>query len=185
MNSAGDFRSGILRSEDSGMAAQARLLVVDDEPSLQDIVATSMRFLGYQVSTASTGRDAVKAAVDERPDLLILDVMLPDFDGLEVMRRIRAAGVDAGVVFLSAQGHAGRQGRRADRRRRRLRDQAVRPGGTGRPRLRGAAPDPADRHGALDAAGGRPGAGRGDLRGAPRRQGRRPRARPSTNCCAT
>ncbi len=85
------------------MATQARLLVVDDEPSLQDIVATSMRFLGYQVSTASTGRDAVKAAVDERPDLLILDVMLPDFDGLEVMRRIRAAGVDAGVVFLSAK----------------------------------------------------------------------------------
>jgi len=85
------------------MAAQARLLVVDDEPSLQDIVATSMRFLGYQVSTAGTGRDAVKAAVDERPDLLILDVMLPDFDGLEVMRRIRAAGVDAGVVFLSAR----------------------------------------------------------------------------------
>ena len=85
------------------MATQARLLVVDDEPSLQDIVATSMRFLGYQVSTASTGRDAVKAAVDERPDLLILDVMLPDFDGLEVMKRVRAAGVASGVVFLSAR----------------------------------------------------------------------------------
>ena len=85
------------------MAAQARLLVVDDEPSLQDIVATSMRFLGYQVSTAGTGRDAVQAAADERPDLIILDVMLPDFDGLEVMRRMRAAGVDAGVVFLSAR----------------------------------------------------------------------------------
>lgn len=85
------------------MAQQARLLVVDDEPSLQDIVATSMRFLGYQVDTAASGREAVKAAIEGNPDLLILDVMLPDFDGLEVMRKIRAAGVDAGVLFLSAR----------------------------------------------------------------------------------
>ena len=85
------------------MATQAKLLVVDDEPSLQDIVATSMRFLGYQVTVAGTGREAVRMAGDERPDLIILDVMLPDFDGLEVMRRVRAAGVDAGVVFLSAR----------------------------------------------------------------------------------
>ncbi len=85
------------------MVGQAKLLVVDDEPSLQDVVATSMRFLGYQVSVASTGREAVRAAVDTQPDLIILDVMLPDFDGLEVMRRVRTAGVDAGVVFLSAR----------------------------------------------------------------------------------
>jgi two-component system OmpR family response regulator len=84
-------------------AAQAKLLVVDDEPSLQDVVATSMRFLGYHVSVAATGREAVRHATEERPDLIILDVMLPDFDGLEVMRRVRAAGVDAGVVFLSAR----------------------------------------------------------------------------------
>jgi two-component system OmpR family response regulator len=84
-------------------AAQAKLLVVDDEPSLQDVVATSMRFLGYQVSVAATGREAVRHATEERPDLIILDIMLPDFDGLEVMRRVRAAGVDAGVVFLSAR----------------------------------------------------------------------------------
>lgn len=86
-----------------GEGRKAQLLVVDDEPSLQDIVATSMRFLGYQVSVAGTGREAVRKAVDERPDLLILDVMLPDFDGIEVMRRIRSAGVDAGVLFLSAR----------------------------------------------------------------------------------
>ncbi len=85
------------------VAEPARLLVVDDEPSLQDVVATSMRFLGYQVSVAVSGRDAVRLATDERPDLIILDVMLPDFDGLEVMRRVRSAGVDAGVVFLSAR----------------------------------------------------------------------------------
>lgn len=81
----------------------ATLLVVDDEPSLQDVLATSMRFLGYDVSVAATGRAAVAAAIDHEPDLVILDVMLPDFDGLEVMRRIRAAGLDCGVVFLSAR----------------------------------------------------------------------------------
>mgnify|MGYP001094793400 FL=1 len=85
------------------VASGAKLLVVDDEPSLQDIVATSMRFLGYRVSVAGTGREAVRRATEENPDLIILDVMLPDFDGLEVMRRVRAAGVDAGVVFLSAR----------------------------------------------------------------------------------
>ncbi|GGL86993.1 response regulator transcription factor [Nakamurella endophytica] len=84
------------------MTTQAKLLVVDDEPSLQDIVATSMRFLGYEVHVAATGREAVRVAGEVRPDLIILDVMLPDFDGLEVMRRVRAAGIDAGVVFLSA-----------------------------------------------------------------------------------
>ncbi|MEO7125594.1 MAG: response regulator transcription factor [Nakamurella sp.] len=77
--------------------------MVDDEPSLQDVVATSMRFLGYHVSVAATGREAVRHATEDRPDLIILDIMLPDFDGLEVMRRVRAAGVDAGVVFLSAR----------------------------------------------------------------------------------
>ncbi|MEP6981038.1 MAG: response regulator transcription factor, partial [Nakamurella sp.] len=85
------------------MPGTTRLLVVDDEPSLQDIVATSMRFLGYQVSTASSGREAVKVAIADHPDLLILDVMLPDFDGIEVMKRIREAGLDSGVVFLSAR----------------------------------------------------------------------------------
>jgi two-component system OmpR family response regulator len=85
------------------MTGQARLLVVDDEPSLQDVVATSMRFLGYDVSVAGSGREAVRKATEEPPDLVILDVMLPDFDGLEVMRRLRAAGIDAGVVFLSAR----------------------------------------------------------------------------------
>ncbi len=89
--------------EDRAMTGAARLLVVDDEPSLQDIVATSMRFLGYQVAVAGTGREAVRIATDSHPDLIILDVMLPDFDGLEVMKRVRAAGVDSGVVFLSAR----------------------------------------------------------------------------------
>ncbi len=100
------------------MASQARLLVVDDEPSLQDIVATSMRFLGYEVSVAGSGREAVRSAVETHPDLIILDVMLPDFDGLEVMKRVRAAGVDAGCGVPVGPGHAAGQDCRADRRRR-------------------------------------------------------------------
>lgn len=81
----------------------AKLLVVDDEPSLQDVLATSMRFLGYDVTVAGTGREAVRTATEMQPDLVILDIMLPDFDGLEVMRRLRSAGLDCGVVFLSAR----------------------------------------------------------------------------------
>jgi two-component system OmpR family response regulator len=85
------------------MTAQSKLLVVDDEPSLQDIVATSMRFLGYDVTVASTGRDAVRAATEQRPDLIILDIMLPDFDGLEVLRRIRQESPHVCVLFLTAK----------------------------------------------------------------------------------
>ena len=100
INCAGRLRDQVKGNSVSG---QARLLVVDDEPSLQDIVATSMRFLGYQVAVAATGREAVRVATDTHPDLIILDVMLPDFDGLEVMKRVRPAGVGSGVVFLSAR----------------------------------------------------------------------------------
>jgi DNA-binding response OmpR family regulator len=79
--------------------------VVDDEPSLQDVVATSMRFLGYQVSVAATGREAVRHATEERPDLIILDIMLPDFDGLEVMRRVRQRIDPApAIILLTARG---------------------------------------------------------------------------------
>ena len=125
------------------MSGQARLLVVDDEPSLQDIVATSMRFLGYQVAVAATGREAVRMASDMHPDLIILDVMLPDFDGLEVMKRVRSAGRRRRRGVPVRPGHPDGQDRRPDRRRRRLRHQAVRPGGTRRPGGRRAAPDPA------------------------------------------
>lgn len=89
------------------MSGQARLLVVDDEPSLQDIVATSMRFLGYEVSVATTGREAVRAANELRPDLIILDVMLPDFDGFEVASRLRRRGRSVPIVFLTARDETG------------------------------------------------------------------------------
>ena len=69
------------------------VLVVDDEPSIVDAVATSLRYEGFTVDEAVTGRRALAQAQEDPPDLVILDVMLPDLDGLEVTRRRAADGV--------------------------------------------------------------------------------------------
>ena len=83
--------------------SKPKVLVVDDEPSIVDAVATSLRYEGFEVEMASTGRAALLAAHDKSPDLIILDVMLPDLDGFEVTRRLRAEGVRAPVLFLTAK----------------------------------------------------------------------------------
>ena len=70
-----------------------RVLVVDDEPSIVDAVATSLRYEGFTVDEAMTGRKALAQAQEDPPDLVVLDVMLPDLDGLEVTRRLRPDGV--------------------------------------------------------------------------------------------
>ena len=80
-----------------------RVLVVDDEPSIVDAVATSLRYEGFEVEEAMTGRAALAAAQDRPPDLIVLDVMLPDLDGLEVTRRLRTDGIKAPVLFLTAR----------------------------------------------------------------------------------
>ncbi|HZT64688.1 MAG TPA: response regulator transcription factor [Acidimicrobiales bacterium] len=80
-----------------------RVLVVDDEPSIVDAVATSLRYEGFDVSEASTGRKALAAAQENPPDLIVLDVMLPDLDGLEVTRRLRSDGIRVPVLFLTAR----------------------------------------------------------------------------------
>lgn len=80
-----------------------RVLVVDDEPSIVDAVATSLRYEGFEVDVAVTGRDALSLAQDDPPDLVILDVMLPGLDGLEVTRRLRADGVDVPILFVTAR----------------------------------------------------------------------------------
>ncbi len=80
-----------------------RVLVVDDEPSIVDAVATSLRYEGFTVDEAMTGRKALARAQEDPPDLVILDVMLPDLDGLEVTRRLRADGVRVPVLFLTAR----------------------------------------------------------------------------------
>ncbi|WP_308206031.1 response regulator transcription factor [Actinoallomurus spadix] len=80
-----------------------RVLVVDDEPSLAEVLASVLRFEGWEVMTAGAGAEAVKAGRDFRPDAVLLDVMLPDFDGLEVMRRLRTDNPDVCVLFLTAR----------------------------------------------------------------------------------
>ena len=79
------------------------LLVVDDEPFLCDAVAASLRFLGFEVTTAQTGAEALRLARDRPFDLVVLDVMLPDTDGFEVITRLRRDGCQVPVIFLTAR----------------------------------------------------------------------------------
>ncbi|MEV4032292.1 response regulator transcription factor [Streptomyces umbrinus] len=82
---------------------RGRLLVVDDEPAIVDTVARFLRFVGYEVRTAATGREALALAREFLPDLVLLDIMLPDSDGFEVLNRLRADGLPVAVVFLTAR----------------------------------------------------------------------------------
>jgi two-component system OmpR family response regulator len=84
-------------------AEPARILVVDDEENISYIVATAVRLEGYDVRTVDTGRSALAAVGEFRPDLVVLDVMLPDLDGFEVCRRLQDSGEDVPVIFLSAR----------------------------------------------------------------------------------
>jgi two-component system, OmpR family, response regulator len=84
-------------------ADRGQLLVVDDEPFLRDAVAASLRFLGFDVTTAQTGADALRLARDRPFDLVVLDVMLPDIDGFDVVRRLRSEGCWVPVIFLTAR----------------------------------------------------------------------------------
>jgi two-component system, OmpR family, response regulator len=79
------------------------LLVVDDEPFLRDAVAASLRFLGFEVSTAENGAEALRLARGHPFDLVVLDVMLPDTDGFDVVRRLRRDGRRVPVIFLTAR----------------------------------------------------------------------------------
>ncbi|MBA3524229.1 MAG: response regulator transcription factor [Geodermatophilaceae bacterium] len=80
-----------------------RILVVDDEPGIIDVLSASLRFVGFDVRTAESGREALSAAADFGPELLVLDVMLPDMDGFTVCRELRERGMHMPVVFLSAR----------------------------------------------------------------------------------
>lgn len=82
---------------------EARLLVVDDEPNIRDLLASSLRFAGFDVLSAEDGSGAYRLATEEHPDLIVLDVMLPDMDGFTVTRRLREAGVTVPVLFLTAR----------------------------------------------------------------------------------
>lgn len=82
---------------------EAKLLVVDDEPNIRDLLASSLRFAGFDVVTAEDGSGAFHEAQASRPDLIVLDVMLPDMDGFTVTRRLRDAGITTPVLFLTAR----------------------------------------------------------------------------------
>ena len=80
-----------------------RILVVDDESSISDLISTSLRFVGFEVRTAATGSEALTVAEEFKPHAVVLDVMLPDSDGFEVCRQLRSEGLNVGVLFLTAK----------------------------------------------------------------------------------
>ena len=82
---------------------EARLLVVDDEPNIVELLSASLRYAGFEVETATSGTQAVEVARRFAPDLLILDVMMPGMDGFDVVKRLRSGGNRYPVLFLTAR----------------------------------------------------------------------------------
>jgi two-component system OmpR family response regulator len=80
-----------------------RVLVVDDEPTLTDLLQMALRYEGWEVKTASDGRKALALAREFRPDAIVLDMMLPDIDGMQVLSRVRQDGQQTAVLFLTAK----------------------------------------------------------------------------------
>jgi two-component system OmpR family response regulator len=80
-----------------------RVVVVDDEEPLADLLTMALRYEGWEVRTAATGLGAIAAVRETHPDVVILDIMLPDLDGLEVLQRLRASGEEVPVLFLTAK----------------------------------------------------------------------------------
>ncbi|WBB77231.1 response regulator transcription factor [Micromonospora sp. WMMD1128] len=87
----------------AGTAGAARVLVVDDEPNISTLLASALRLVAYDTRVAASGRAALASVEEFDPHLVVLDVMLPDLDGFEVARRLRAAGRPVPVLFLSAR----------------------------------------------------------------------------------
>jgi two-component system OmpR family response regulator len=82
---------------------EARLLVVDDEPNIVELLSASLRYAGFEVASASDGDDALQVARTFRPDLVVLDVMMPGLDGFGVARRLRENGTRIPILFLTAR----------------------------------------------------------------------------------
>ncbi|RVX42676.1 two-component system OmpR family response regulator [Nonomuraea polychroma] len=88
---------------DTARRPEARLLVIEDEPDILELLSASLRFSGFEVLSLARGMSAVETAIRHRPELIILDVMLPDLDGFEVIRRLRSGGDRTPVLFLTAR----------------------------------------------------------------------------------
>jgi two-component system OmpR family response regulator len=95
----GDGRDRMRRAD----GTPVRVLVVDDEPSLTDLLSMALRYEGWDIKTAADGASALRTAREFRPDAVVLDVMLPDIDGLELLRKLRAESPDIPVLFLTAK----------------------------------------------------------------------------------
>ncbi len=93
--------SAVASGEQAG--GTARLLVADDEPTILELLSASLRYAGFDVVTAADGNEALTRARAQRPDALVLDVMMPGLDGFEVVRRLRNEGSTAPVLFLTAR----------------------------------------------------------------------------------
>jgi two-component system OmpR family response regulator len=95
------------RASSSGAAsdqfAEARLLVVEDDPNIVELLSASLRYAGFEVATARDGQQALRLAREIRPDLMVLDVMMPGIDGFEVVRRLGSEGNRCPVLFLTAR----------------------------------------------------------------------------------
>ena len=91
------------KNKNESQTNMQRILVVDDESSISELIATSLKFVGFDVRTAATGAQALQIAEEFNPHALILDVMLPDLDGFEVCKQIRNEGQNIGVLFLTAK----------------------------------------------------------------------------------
>jgi two-component system OmpR family response regulator len=83
--------------------ANPKVLVIDDEPNIRELVQVALKFHGCSVTAGATGNEALQRASTDQPDLIVLDVMLPDIDGFEVCRRLRAQANDVPVIFLTAR----------------------------------------------------------------------------------
>jgi len=87
----------------AGTSESTRILVVDDEPYLADLVSTALRYEGFDVRKAGNGREAISQVTDFRPQLVLLDVMMPELDGFEVATRLQAQGQRVPILFLTAR----------------------------------------------------------------------------------
>ncbi|GAB3588335.1 response regulator transcription factor [Calidifontibacter terrae] len=83
--------------------AEAKLLVVEDETNIRELLATTLKFAGFEVTTAANGNDALRLAASVTFDLVVLDVMLPDMDGFTVTRTLRSRGIELPILFLTAR----------------------------------------------------------------------------------
>ncbi len=83
--------------------ANPKILIVDDEPNIRDLLTTTLRFQGFAVQSVSNGAGTISAVLAEEPDLIVLDVMLPDMNGFSVTKRLRAAGYTSPILFLTAK----------------------------------------------------------------------------------